>query len=295
MLTPWEFVGDLTNPVLSFLPKALLVTTLSAVVCGVIGTHVVLRGMAFVGDAVAHAVFPGLAIAFVLQGSLLLGGLAAGLTTAVLVALFSQFGRLHQDSVIGVFFVAAFAIGIVIISRAPGYTGSLSDVLFGSLVGIPDEEVLVTAGVAAGVLVLTALLHRDLVAVGLDPELARAARLPVLAVDIALYVLVTLSVVVSVRTVGNILVLALLVTPAATARLLTDRLVPMMAISAGVGAVSVLVGVYLSWSLDLPAGGTVALVTTTAFLAASVLGPHHGLLARRGRTDNPSAQVTAER
>ncbi|MGL4175010.1 MAG: anchored repeat-type ABC transporter permease subunit [Dermatophilaceae bacterium] len=281
MLTPWEFVGDLTNPVLSFLPKALLVTMLSAVVCGVVGTHVVLRGMAFVGDAVAHAVFPGLAVAFILQGSLLIGGLAAGLVTAVLVAIFSQFPRLRQDSVIGVFFVAAFAVGIVVISRAPGYSGSLSDVLFGSLVGIPDEEVLVTAGVAAVVVILTALLHRDLVAVSLDPELARAARLPVLAVDISLYVLVTLAVVISVRTVGNILVLALLVTPAATARLLTDRLVPMMALSAATGAGAVLVGIYLSWSLDLPAGGTIALITTGAFLLAAAFGPRHGLLARR--------------
>lgn len=129
MLSPLDFLQDLLNPDLRFLPKALIVAMMSSVVAGVIGSYVVLRGMAFIGDAVAHAVFPGLAIAFVIQGNLVLGGAVAGVVTAVLVAIFSQNRRLKEDSIIGVFFVAAFALGIVIIAQAPGYAGSLQQFL----------------------------------------------------------------------------------------------------------------------------------------------------------------------
>lgn len=285
MISPIDFLADLTNPGLAFLPKALLVALMSSVICGVIGSHVVLRGMAFIGEAVAHAVFPGLAVAFLLQGSLVLGGAIAGITTAVLVAVFSQNRRLKEDSVIGIFFVAAFALGIVIISRAPGYAGSLQDFLFGSVTGIPDRDV-VTVAVAGALLVLgVLLLHKELVTVSLDREMARASGLPVFALDLALYVMVTIAIVISVQTIGNILVLALLITPAATARMLTDRLGVMMTLAPCFGGLAAVVGVYLSWSLDLPTGGTIVLVATAGFLVAWVAAPRHGLLrALRGRT-----------
>ncbi len=278
MLTPLDFLNDLTNPLLVFLPKALFVSVLSALVCAVVGTHVVLRGMTFIGDAVAHAVFPGIAVAFVLQGSLLLGGVIAGVLTAVLIALFGQHRRLREDSVIGVFFVAAFALGIVIMSRAPGYAGSLQSFLFGSITGIPDGTLVLSAVFAAGVLLVLMFMHRDLVAVGMDRGYAAAIGLPVLMLDVLLSVLVTLAVVMSIQTIGNILVIALLVTPAATARLLTERVVPMMALAATTGAVSAVLGIYLSWSLDLPTGGTIVLVTTLLFVLAWLLSPRHGVL-----------------
>lgn len=280
MITPWEFLADLQNPMLAFLPRALAVSMISALMCGVVGTHVVLRGMSFVGDAVAHAVFPGLAVAFLLGGSLVLGGVAAGVTTAILVAVFSQQRRVREDSIIGVFFVTAFALGIVVISRAPGYSGSLTNFLFGSLVGVRPSDVTMCAVSAVALVALIALLNKEFVAVALDRELARAAGLPVLLLDIALYVLVTLSVVLSVQTMGNVLVLALLVIPAATARMLTDRLIAMMVISAGVGAISSFLGIYLSWSLDTPTGGTIVLVAAIVFFAAWVFGPQHGVLSK---------------
>lgn len=280
MLTPLDFLSDLTNPMLAFLPKALIVSMLAAVVCGVIGSHVVLRGMTFIGDAVSHSVFPGIAVAFVLQGSLVVGGIVAGVVTAVLIAVFSQTKRLREDSVIGVFFVAAFALGIVVISLSPGYAGSLTSFLFGSITGIPDEAVWFSLAMTIGVLAVTMALHKELVAVSLDREYARSLGMPVLALDIALYVLVTLAVVMSIQTIGNVLVLALLVTPAASARMLTDRLVPMMLTAAGIGAVSAFVGLYLSWALDVPTGGTIVLVCTAMFLLAWAFGPRHGLLAR---------------
>ncbi|BEL08469.1 anchored repeat-type ABC transporter permease subunit [Actinoplanes sichuanensis] len=279
-MSPLQFLADLLNPDLAFLPKALLIAVLAAVMCGVVGCYVVLRGMAFIGDAVAHAVFPGLAIAFLFSGSLVLGGTVAGVVTALLVSLFAQNRRLKEDSVIGIFFVAAFALGIVIISRAPGYAGSLQQFLFGSITGIPDRDLYVVGGATGAVLLATLLLHKEFVAVTLDREMARALGLRVLWLDVTLYVLVTVAVVMAVQTIGNILVLALLVTPAATARLLTDRLPTMMWLAPVIGAGCATIGLYLSWSWDLPTGGTIVLTLTAAFLLVQLLAPRHGLLPR---------------
>jgi manganese/iron transport system permease protein len=204
----------------------------------------------------------------------------AGVLTAVLVAVFSQNRRLKEDSIIGVFFVAAFALGIVIISRAPGYAGSLQQFLFGSITGIPDEDLFIVAGTGLVVLGVVLVLHKELVTISLDRETARALGVPVFWLDLVLYVLVTLAVVISVQTIGNILVLALLITPAATARLLTDRLGVMMALAPLIGAASAFVGLYVSWSWDFPTGGTIVLVLTAAFLVAWFLAPRQGLLSK---------------
>lgn len=279
-MSPLEFWTDLTNPDLAFLAKAMVVSLLSAAVCGVVGCHVVLRGLAFMGDGVAHAVFPGLAIAFVTSGSLILGGIVAGVVTAVLIALVSQNRRIKEDSVIGVFFVAAFALGIVIISTAPGYAGSLQQFLFGSLTGIPDKDLYTVAAMAAFVVLAALAFHKELVAVSLDREMARALGLRVLLFDILLYVLVTIAVVISVQTIGNILVLALLVTPAASARFLTDRLAVMMLIAPAIGMAASVIGIWISWSWDVPVGGSVVLVLTGLCILAGILGPRHGLLGR---------------
>ncbi|TDD66518.1 anchored repeat-type ABC transporter permease subunit [Jiangella aurantiaca] len=291
-----EFIADLTNPDLAFLPKALLIAVMSSVVCGVVGCYVVLRGMAFIGDAVAHAVFPGLAVAFVLQGSLVVGGAVAGVVTAVLVAVFAQNRRIKEDSVIGVFYVASFALGVVIISQAPGYAGSLQQFLFGSITGVPDEDLYTAAVIGLLLLAAVLLLHQQFVTVSLDRELARAVGLRVFWLDIALYVLVTIAIVISVRTIGNILVLALLVTPAATARLLTDRLGVMMLLAPAIGGSGAVVGLYLSWSYDLPVGGTIVLVLAGVFLTAWTFAPRHGLVAkrwRRGGLEESPAPVSA--
>ncbi|GAB3400225.1 anchored repeat-type ABC transporter permease subunit [Schumannella luteola] len=293
-MSPVDFLTDLLNPDLAFLPKALIVAVMSSIICGVVGCYVVLRGMAFIGDAVSHAVFPGLAVAFVVGGNLVIGGMIAGVLTAVLVAVLAQFRRLREDSVIGILFVAAFALGVVIISAAPGYAGSLEQFLFGSITGIPDSDLITVAVMGLVVLGIALLLHKELVAVSLDREMARALGLKVLALDVVLYVLVALAVVVAVQTIGNILVLALLVAPAATARLLTDRLGRMMLLAPLIGGVGAVVGLYLSWSFDTPTGGTIVLVLTAVFLVVWLVAPRHGVLARRMRrpraaTDDGSA------
>ncbi len=270
MLSIIDFLRDLTNPALAFLPRAILVTCVAACVCAVVGCHVVLRGMSFIGDAVAHSVFPGLAIAFVCSGSLVLGGTLAGVGTAVLVALLSQNRRLKEDSIIGVLFVGAFGLGLVIISWAPGYAGSLQDFLFGSLTGIPASEVPFVLLASALIIGVFAFFHKEVVAVSLDRESARVAGLPVMALDLLVYISVAGAVVISVQIIGNILVLALLLTPAASARLLTNSLGAMIGTSLVIGVLSSLCGIYLSWSLDLPAGASIVCVVTLVFIAAWV-------------------------
>ncbi|PKY70029.1 anchored repeat-type ABC transporter permease subunit [Brevibacterium ravenspurgense] len=279
-MTPLDFFTDLFNPQLAFLPRALAMAVLAAALCGIVGTYVVLRGMSFIGDAVSHAVFPGLATAFVIGADLALGGIIAGLVTSLAVAVVSQLRRLREDSVIGVFLVAAFGLGIVIISRAPGYAGSLTDFLFGSLTGVPVRDLVVVTAVGAFIAVLLAVFHQQLVAVSLDREFAAVQGIRVFWIDMLLYVCVTLAVVFSIQTVGNILVLGLLITPAAAARMLTERLSVMFVLAPTIGAVSAFIGLWLSWTLDTPVGGTIVLVLTAVFCVAWLAAPRHGLIFR---------------
>ncbi|WP_237205376.1 anchored repeat-type ABC transporter permease subunit [Rothia nasimurium] len=266
MITPYEFIQDLFNPNLAFLARALAAVVLASLITGLVGCHVVMRGMVFIGDAVAHSVFPGLAVAFVVGGSLVVGGLVAGVITAILVAIFSQNQKLKEDSVIGIFFAGSFALGITIISLAPGYSGSVQDFLFGSIVGISGADVAQAAAIAAVLALVLGLFHKEIVAVSLDKESAKAAGLPVLALDILLYVVVTVSVVISLQTLGNVLVLALLVVPAASARLLCSILGRMMVFAPAFGAVTSTVGLYLSWAFNLPTGGVIVLTMIAGFL-----------------------------
>ncbi|WKD60172.1 Manganese transport system membrane protein MntB [Corynebacterium ciconiae DSM 44920] len=277
MISPLDFIADLTNPALAFLPRALLVAALSSALCGLVGTHMVVRGMAFAGDAISHAVFPGLAISFVLGGSLFLGGVIGGVAVAVIIALFAQRRVVGEDSVIGVFFAASFALGLVVLSKSQAYAGSLASFLSGSITGVNTRDIVVTIIAFALIAFVLAVLHHSMVLASLDRDMARAAGVKVLVVDLVLYVAVAGAVVVAVHTVGNILVLALLITPPATARLLVHRLVPMMALSMTCGVISSVIGIYAAWSLDIPAGAAIVLVSTLLFICAWALRPLRAL------------------
>ncbi|WP_204211849.1 anchored repeat-type ABC transporter permease subunit [Corynebacterium urinipleomorphum] len=290
----WQFLVDLTNPQLGFLPRALIVAVIASVVCAVVGCYVVLRGMAFIGDAVAHAVFPGLAVAFALQVSVLLGGAVAGMVVAVLIAVFSQRERVKEDTVIGIFFAAAFALGLVVISRVEGYTASLTSFLFGSLTGVSTSDMWVSLGAGTVVVALILGLQPWLTAVSLDRETARSMNLPVLALDLLLYLAVTTAVVISVRTIGNILVVALLVTPAAIARMYTDKLGVMMALAAGAGVTGSVLGVWLSWAYDTPTGATVVLCLTAIFVLSWLFSPQQGLVTERIRNRASKERMTVD-
>lgn len=269
---PWELI---------FMRRAFAVAVMASVVCAVVGSFVVLRGMAFIGDAIVHAVFPGVAVAYVLAVNLALGGAIAGVITALLIAVFSQNRRLKEDAVIGVFFAFAFGLGIVLVSTQRAYTGDLASFLFGQILGISDGDVVTVAVVGAIVVGATLLLTRHLVTVSLDRETAAASGLPVFWLDMFLYVMVTLAIVISLQAVGNILVLALLITPAAAARMLTDRLSAMILLAAGIGAFSATLGLYLSFYLNLASGGLIVLVVTAVFLLCWTFAPQHGWVAKR--------------
>ncbi|AIJ32788.1 ABC transporter permease protein [Corynebacterium imitans] len=273
-----QFLADVANPQLAFLPRALAAAVCASVLCAVVGCFVVLRGMAFIGDAVAHAVFPGVAVAFALHASVLLGGAVAGALVAILIAVLSQRRTIKEDAIIGIVFAAAFALGLVIISRVEGYTASLSAFLFGSLTGVSPRDLWVSGITGVLIIAVMVALRPWLTAVALDRETARAMHLPVAALDLALYLCVTAAVVVSVQTIGNILVIALLVTPASAARLFTDNLETMMVLAALIGIAGSVLGVWLAWSFDSPTGATIVLCVTAIFGLSWLFAPKRGVL-----------------
>ncbi len=273
-----QFLADVANPQLAFLPRALTAAVCASVLCAVVGCFVVLRGMAFIGDAVAHAVFPGVAVAFALHASVLLGGAVAGALVAILIAVLSQRRTIKEDAIIGIVFAAAFALGLVIISRVEGYTASLSAFLFGSLTGVSPRDLMVSGITGVLIIAVIVALRPWLTAVALDRETARAMHLPVAALDLALYLCVTAAVVVSVQTIGNILVIALLVTPASAARLFTDNLETMMVLAALIGIAGSVLGVWLAWSFDSPTGATIVLCVTAIFGLSWLFAPKRGVL-----------------
>ncbi|MBC2904772.1 anchored repeat-type ABC transporter permease subunit [Streptomyces cupreus] len=286
----------LTDPwQLPFMQRAFTVAAIIGLVCGVVGVYVVLRGMAFIGDAVAHSAFPGVALAYAFEGNLLLGGAAAGITTAVLIAFVSQNRRLKEDTVIGVFFAFAFGLGIVLVSTRDSWTTDLSSFLFGQVLAVSTTDVWTVAAIGAVLVLVVLAIGKELVAVSLDRETARATGLPVFRLDLALYVVVTTTIVMSLEAVGNILVLALLITPAATARMLTERLWAMTLLASLIGCAGSVAGLYVSYAYDLAAGGSVVVVLTGLFFLTWCLAPRHGLLAKLVRRPDGAAPLPAGR
>ncbi len=271
---PWSY---------EFMRRAFVAAIVVGLVTGMLGAYVVLRGLAFLGDAIAHAAFPGVVIAFLLDRSLYLGGAAFGLLTALSIGVVSSASggrRVREDTAIGVFFAGAFALGIVLISTEDSYTGDLTSFLFGEVLAVSETDIALSAGLGAAVVALALLLRKELVAVAFDREMAQAMGLPVFWLDMLLYAMVTVAIVISLRAVGNILVVAMLITPAATARLLTDRLLPMMAVASLLGALAGVAGLYVSYHADLAAGGLIVLVVTGFFVAAWLFAPRHGVVTR---------------
>ena len=279
-----EAVAWLTDPLgYDFVLRALAEVIVMGATCGAIGAYVIVRRLAFIGDAISHAVFPGIVLAYLAGLSIFGGALAAGLITALAIALVTRSGRVREDAAIGIFFAAAFALGIVLISTRHTFQGDLTGFLIGNLQGVATGDIAVSAAVGLLIIGTLAALHKELVLVSFDRTLAAALGYPVFALDVLLLSLLTVTIVVSIQAVGIILVLAMLVTPAATARLLVDRFVPMLALGSLLGAAEGVAGYYLSYHLGTASGGTIALLATVVFLAAFVGSPTHGLLGRRLR------------
>jgi len=272
----------LTQPfTLEFMQRALIASLIVGVVCSVLGCFVVLRAMAFLGDALAHAILPGVAIAYLLGANLLAGALIAALVVAVGIGLFSRRGAVKEDTAIGILFAAALALGVVLISTVRSYAVDLTHILFGNVLGVSTGDLWLTGTLAAAVLATVFLLYKEFLLASFDPVLAHTlGRRPEL-LRFVMLILLALTVVVSLQTVGVGLVAAMLVTPAATAYLLTRRLSRMMALSALIGAASSVAGLYFSYYLNVASGAAVVLTATVAFMVAFVVAPQRGLLARR--------------
>src|SRR5215216_4917303 len=258
--------------------NAFLAIVLVGVICGVTGVFVTLRGLAFMGDALSHAIFPGVVIAFLLGGNFLIGALVAAVLVSLGIGVISQNARLKGDTAIGVLFAGAFALGIALISAQRSYTRDLATFLLGSILGVSRNDLLLTAIVGTLVLGAIALLRRELTIVAFDRTFATATGLNLWRYDQLFLVLLSLAIVVSLQTVGNILVLAMLVTPAATARLLTDRLRIMVVLAAVIGALSGVVGLYLSYHLSIASGASVVLVATAVFAVVFLFAPRTGVV-----------------
>jgi ABC-type Mn2+/Zn2+ transport system permease subunit len=268
---PWQHV---------FMVRALLATAMVGVVCSVLGAYVVLRGMAFFGDALAHSILPGVVLAFVLGWPLAVGALAVGILAAFAIGAISSRGILKEDTAIGVIFAGAFALGVAMLSAFGSYTVDLTHFLFGNPLGVSESDLLRTFLLSGLVLLIVFLFYKELLIVSFDPLLATTLRLPVSFFRYLLLILLAVTIVVSIQVVGIALVVAMLVTPAAAALLLTQRLWRMMVIAGAIGAGSGLAGLYVSYFWSIAAGPAIVLVATAIFIVVFISAPGKGLIWR---------------
>lgn len=264
-----------------FMQRALLSLAMVSAVSAVIGVFVVQKGLAFIGDALAHASFAGVAVAFVLGSSIYLGAVIAAVATALAIGFVSRRTRLSLDTAIGIIFVGAFALGIVIISRQSNYTVDLFSFVFGNVLGVGWHDLLVIGVMAAAIIAVVGLFYKELLFYAYDPDMAAASGVPVQVVHYGLLTLIAVAAVVALKAVGIVLVVAMLVTPAATAALLVRRLPHMMAVGALVGLASSVIGLYVSYYASVASGASIVLVATCLFGLAWLVSPRHGLLMLR--------------
>jgi manganese/iron transport system permease protein len=254
-----------------FFQRALVASVLAGIVCAVIGTYVVLKGLAFIGDAIAHAAFPGVVVAFIVGGPYALGGGIAAFLTAVTIGWISRRASIRVDTAIGVVFAGAFALGLLLYSSIQGFVPELLGFLVGNVLAISTGDLISLLVLGGAVLAIVLVLWKELLYSTFDPLGAAASGLPVAALEYLFLGLVAVTIVISLQAVGIILVVAMLVTPAATAQLLTVRFARMIMVAMVVGAGTAVAGLYLSYWFDVASGATIVLVQTIVFLVALAL------------------------
>jgi manganese/iron transport system permease protein len=276
-MDPIGFVADPLS--YGFMQRGLVAAVLVGVVCSVMGTFVVLKGLAFIGDAVSHAAFPGLVVAYIIGAPLYIGGAIAAVATALAIGLVSRRSRLRFDTSVGVLFAGTFAFGVMLFSTIEGYVTDLLGYLIGNVLGIGFGDLVQVAVLGSIVLAIVLALRKELLFATFDPLGAAASGLPVAALEYLLLALLGVTIVVSIQAVGIIMVVAMLVTPAATAQLLVVRFNRMMSVAVVLAALSAVIGLYLSFYLNLASGASIVLVETLFFAIALTLGPKTGLLS----------------
>lgn len=254
-----------------FFVRALVASALVGIACAVVGAFVVLKGMSFVGDAVSHSAFPGVVLAYLLGLPIILGGAIAAIGTALGIGALTRRSGLRADAVIGVLFAGMFALGVALFSSIPNYVGDLFHFLFGDVLGISFADLISLTVLASLLLLIVWVLWKELLFATFDPLGAGAAGLPVRRLDDLLLILIAVTIVVSLQAVGIVLVVAMITTPAATAQLLVKRFGQMIALAALIGVTSSIVGLYVSYALDIASGASIVLTETFAFLVALLI------------------------
>ncbi len=279
-----------------FMQRALLVSALAATACGVVGTFVVLRGMAFLGDAIAHSALTGMAAAFLIGVNVFLGALIWAIPASLAISLVSRRAGVRLDAVIGVLFAGGFALGIIMINVSENYAGDLLGILFGQVLGASWNDVLAVGVLAGGVVLVVRLFYKELVFTTYDPAVAAAAGLPVRFLEYLLPLLVALTTVAALKTVGNVMVMSLLVVPAVTGSLLSNRMSSMMLATVASALVAIVVGLYLSFYFNLPTGPAIVVVSVGLLLVTVVLSPRRWMLWARLRRQpvNPSVAAATD-
>jgi len=251
-----------------FFVRALIASALVGVACAIVGSFVVLKGMSFIGDAVSHAAFPGIVIAYLVGAPIILGGAIAAIGTALGIGAITRRSGLRSDAIIGVLFAGMFALGVAIFSSIPNYVGDLFHFLFGDVLGISVGDLAALTLLVLGLLLVLRLLWKELLFSTFDPLGAGAAGLPVRRLDDLLLILIAVTIVISLQAVGIVLVVAMITTPAATAQLLVKRFTAMIQVAAIIGIYSAVVGLYVSYSLDIASGAAIVILETLIFLLA---------------------------
>lgn len=279
------FLEPLTYP---FMVRGLLAAVMVGIVCATVGTYVVLRGMAFFGDALAHAILPGVAVGYLIsggaQGTIFWVSMATAVAVALGIGSITKGSDMKEDTAIGIIFAAMFALGIALISSIRSYAVDLVHFLFGNVLGVSTGDLWLTGIFSLLVIATIILLYKEFLVLSFDPMLAATLRLPATWLNYLLLILIAVAIVVSLQTVGVALMVAMLITPPATAALLTRRLPSMMALAATIGAVSSVIGLYLSFYFSIASGAAIVLVCTAFFVLAMLFAPQKGWLARRLQT-----------
>jgi manganese/iron transport system permease protein len=261
----FDLITWLAEPVrFAFMRTGLAAAVLVGVTCAVLGAYVVLRRMAFIGDALAHTVLPGLVVAYLNSWSLFGGAIVAGVATALGIGWVSRRGTVREDTAIGVFFTAMFALGILLMSRVNSFR-DLSHILFGNILGVRPDDLALIAAISVGVLVTLFLVHKELELTSYDPTYAEVIGLRADGLRFLLLILLALTVVTCIQVVGVVLTSALLITPAAAAGLLTNRLPRMMLIATLIAVFSAICGLYASFYANVASGAAIVLVCTACF------------------------------
>lgn len=278
-------MSELFEPLqFQFMRDALLVGSVVAAMCAVLSCFLILKGWSLMGDAISHAVLPGIVIAYIVGIPLAIGAFAAGLFCAVGTGFIKQNSRIKEDTVMGVVFTGLFAFGLVLFSRTSSDM-HLDHILVGNILGITRSQVWQTLGLGSVVLAITLALRRDLLLICFDPGQARVMALPDRFLNYLLLGLLSMAIVVSLQAVGIILVVAMLVTPGSIAHLWTDRFDRMITIAVISAVLSTGVGIFISYHLDASTGGCIVLVQALVFIASLLFAPKHGILKRRSRVE----------